>query len=214
MKQLLLATALIVLPVGAFTAFNLYLTGPGVAATSTTAAPGLGDMSAFSAIVTDVQTIAATGNLAAAKVRIKDFETTWDDQATSLRALDGNTWGTIDDAADAALAALRAETPDAANVDATLTALQATLTTPIATSAAPVDAVLVAGIAVTDANGRALPCEVMLKSVADGLASAKLSEADHAAAVGFQTKALERCNADDDQRADGFSAQALALVTK
>ena len=214
MKQLLLATALIVLPVGAFTAFNLYLTGPGVAATSTTAAPGLGDMSAFSAIVTDVQTIAATGDLAAAKVRIKDFETTWDDQATSLRALDGNTWGTIDDAADAALAALRAGTPDAANVDATLTALQATLTTPIATSAAPVDAVLVAGIAVTDANGRALPCEVMLKSVADGLATAKLSDADHAAAVGFQTKALERCNADDDQRADGFSAQALALVTK
>lgn len=214
MKQLLLATALIVLPVGAFTAFNLYLTGPGVAATSTTAAPGLGDMSAFSAIVTDVQTIAATGNLAAAKVRIKDFETTWDDQATSLRALDGNIWGTIDDAADAALAALRAGTPDAANVDATLTALQATLTTPIATSAAPVDAVLVAGIAVTDANGRALPCEVMLKSVADGLATAKLSDADHAAAVGFQTKALERCNADDDQRADGFSAQALALVAK
>ncbi|EEW25068.1 hypothetical protein [Rhodobacter ferrooxidans] len=214
MKQLLLATALIVLPVGAFTAFNLYLTGPGVAATSTTAAPGLGDMSAFSAIVTDVQTIAATGNLAAAKVRIKDFETTWDDQATSLRALDGNAWGTIDDAADAALAALRAGTPDAANVDATLTALQATLTTPIATSAASVDAVLVAGIAVTDANGRALPCEVMLKSVADGLATAKLSDADHAAAVGFQTKALERCNADDDQRADGFSAQALALVAK
>lgn len=214
MKQLLLATALIVLPVGAFTAFNLYLTGPGVAATSTTAAPGLGDMSAFSAIVTDVQTIAATGDLAAAKVRIKDFETTWDDQATSLRALDGNTWGTIDDAADAALAALRAGTPDVANVNATLTALQATLTTPIATSAAPVDAVLVAGIAVTDANARALPCEVMLKSVADGLASAKLSDADHAAAVGFQTKALERCNADDDQRADGFSAQALALVAK
>jgi hypothetical protein len=214
MKQLLLATALIALPVGAFTAFNLYLTGPGVAATSATAAPGLGDMSAFSAIVTDVQTIAATSDLAAAKARIKDFETTWDDQATTLRALDGNAWGTIDDAADAALAALRAGTPDAANVDATLTALQATLTTPIVTSAAPVDAVLVAGIAVTDANGRALPCEVMLKSVADGLATAKLSDADHAAAVGFQTKALERCNADDDQRADGFSAQALALVTK
>ncbi len=214
MKQILLATALIVLPVGAFAAFNLYVTGPGVMATSATSAPGLGDMSAFSAIVTDVQTIAATGDLAAAKVRVKDFETTWDDQATTLRALDGNAWGTIDDAADAALAALRAGTPNAANVDATLMALQATLTTPIAASAARVDAVLVAGIAVTDANGRALPCEVMLKSVADGLATAKLSDADTAAAVGFQTKALERCNADDDQRADGFSAQALALVTK
>lgn len=54
----------------------------------------------------------------------------------------------------------------------------------------------------------------MLKSVTDGLASAKLSDAEKAAATDFQTKATERCNADDDQRADAFSAQALALVSK
>lgn len=214
MKQLLLATALIALPVGAFTAFNLYASGPSVAAATASPAAGLGDMSAFSGIVTDVQTIAATGDLAAAKARIKDFETAWDDQAATLRALDGNAWGTIDDAADAALGALRAGTPNAAEVDTTLTALMATLTSPVAATAAPVAATLVSGVAVTDANGRALPCEVMLKSVANGLATAKLSDADQAAAVDFQTKALERCNADDDQRADGFSAQALALVSK
>lgn len=214
MKQLLLATALIVLPVGAFTAFNLYVAGPGVAAATVTPTTGLGDMSAFSGIVADVQTIAATGDLAAAKTRIKDFETAWDDQAAMLRAMDGNTWGTIDDAADAALGALRAGTPDAAAVNSTLIALQATLTAPVTATSAPVAAVLVSGVAVTDANGRALPCEVMLKSVSDGLTTAKLSDADHAAAVDFQTKALERCNADDDQRADGFSAQALALVSK
>lgn len=214
MKQLLLATALIVVPVGAFTAFNLYAAGPSVAAATATPATGLGDMSAFSTIVNDVQTIAATGDLAAAQTRITDFETAWDDQAGTLRALDGNAWGTIDDAADAALGALRAGTPDAAAVNSTLTALQATLTNPVAAISAPVAVVLVSGIAVTDANGRALPCEVMLKSVALGLTTAKLSEADHAAAVDFQTKALERCNADDDQRADGFSAQALALVSK
>jgi hypothetical protein len=211
MKQLLLATALIVLPVGAFTAFNLYASRPSVAAVPAT---GLGDMSAFSGIVTDVQTIAATGDLAAAQTRITDFETAWDEQAGALRALDGNAWGTIDDAADAALAALRAGTPDAAAVDTTLTALQASLTTPVVANAAPVAAALVSGIAVTDTNGRALPCEVMLKSVTDGLATATLSVADQTAAVDLQTKALERCNADDDQRADAFSAQALALVSK
>lgn len=214
MKQLLLATALILLPVGAFTAFNHYASGPSAAAATATAATGLGDMSAFSGIVTNVQTIAATGDLAAAKTRIKDFETAWDDQAATLRALDGNAWGAIDDASDAALDALRAGTPDAAAVNTTLAALQATLTSPVVATAAPVAATLVSGIAVTDANGRALPCEVMLKSVSDGLTTAKLSDADHAAAVDFQTKALERCNADDDQRADGFSAQALALVSK
>ena len=214
MKQLLLATALIVLPVGAFTAFNLYAAGASVAAATATPAMSLGDLTAFSGIVTDVQTIAATGDLGAAKTRIKDFETAWDDQAATLRALDGNAWGTIDDAADAALGALRAGTPNAAEVDTTLTALLATLTSPVAATAAPVAATLVSGVAVTDANGRALPCEVMLKSVTEGLATAKLSDADHAAAVDFQTKALERCNADDDQRADGFSAQALALVSK
>ena len=214
MKQLLLASALIVLPVGAFTAFNLYAAGPGIAETSAAPATGLGDMSAFSSVVADIQTIAATGDLAAAKARIKDFETAWDDQAATLRALDGNAWGTIDDASDAALDALRAGTPDAAAVDTTLAALLATLTSPVAATAAPVAATLVSGIAVTDANGRALPCEIMLKSVSDSLTTAKLSDADHAAFVDFQTKALERCNADDDQRADGFSAQALALVSK
>ena len=214
MKQLLLATALIVVPVGAFTAFNLYAAAPSVAAAAATPATGLGDMSAFSSIVVDVQTIAATGDLAAAKVRIKDFETAWDDQASALRALDGNAWGTIDDAADAALNALRAGTPDAAAVNTTLAALQATLASPVAATSAPVAAILVSGITVTDANGRALPCEVMLKSVADGLTTAKLSDADRTTAVDFQTKALERCNADDDQRADEFSAQALALVSK
>ena len=214
MKQLLLATALIVLPVGAFTAFNLYAAGPSVAATTTIPAAGLGDMSAFSGILTDVQTIAATGDLAAAQTRITDFETAWDDQAAALRALDGNTWGNIDVAADAALDALRAGTPDPAVVDAALIALQATLTAPAAAATAPVEAVLVSGIAVTDANGRALPCEVMLKSVTDGLASATLSDADRITAVDFQTKATERCNADDDQRSDAFSAQALALVSK
>lgn len=210
MKQILLATVLIALPVAAFTAFNILTPQAGVAAASS---QGLGDMAAFSAIVTDVQAIAAKGDLAAAKTRIKDFETAWDEQATALRAKDGNAWGSIDDAADAAYAALRAGTPDAVQVASTLTALQVALTSPTQAAAAG-SVTLVSGIAVTDANGRALPCEQMLTSLRDGLGAAKLSSADLAAAAALQTKATERCNADDDQHADDFSAQALALVSK
>jgi hypothetical protein len=52
----------------------------------------------------------------------------------------------------------------------------------------------------------------MLKKVADGLATTAIAAADKTAVTDFQTKGLERCNADDDARADGFSAQALALL--
>lgn len=210
MKQILLATALIALPVAAFTGFNLYTREPRVVASASST--GLGDLSAFSAIVTDVQAIAAKGDLAGAKTRIKDLETAWDAQASALRAKDGTAWGGIDDAADAALAALRAGTPDAAEVAATLTALQATLQNPTPAKDNSAAATLVSGIAVTDANGRALPCEEMLAAVRDGLTTAKLSAPDQASVVALQAKATERCNADDDQHADEFSAQALALL--
>ena len=72
---------------------------------------------------------------------------------------------------------------------------------------------MVGGIAVTDGSGRALPCEVMLKDVAAAIASTTLAAAEKATATDLQTKALERCNADDDSRADEFSAQALVLLT-
>lgn len=210
MKQILLATALIALPVAAFTGFSLYSSQASVAASGSST--GLGDLSAFSAIVTDVQAIATKGDLVGAKARIKDFETAWDEQASALRAKDGNAWGRVDDAADAALAALRAGTPDAAEVGATLTALQATLQHPAQTAGNSAAATLVSGIAVTDASGRALPCEEMLSDLRDGLTTAKLSAADQAAAAALQSKATERCNADDDQHANAFSAQALALL--
>lgn len=210
MKQILLATALIALPVAAFTGFNRYTSQASVATSASST--GLGDLSTFSAIVTDVQAIAAKGDLVAAKTRIKDFETAWDDQASALRAMDGNAWGSIDDAADATLAALRAGTPDAAEVIATLTALQATLRNPGQTGGNSAAATLISGIAVTDANGRALPCEEMLTALRDGLTSAKLSATDQTAAVALQSKATARCNADDDAHADAFSAEALALV--
>ena len=71
---------------------------------------------------------------------------------------------------------------------------------------------MVSGIAVTDEAGHNLPCEVMLKDLATGLATTTIAAAGKTAATDFQTKALERCNADDDARADAFSAQALAVL--
>lgn len=215
MKQILLATALIALPVAGFSLFQIYVAAPAaVAATTPVAADPLGDLSAMKKIISDVETISATGDFVAAEKRVTDFETAWDDAATKLRAMDSNAWGNVDQAADDALSALRASTPVAADVTTTLAALATSLDNPgNAAGTAPAGGVtMVSGIAVTDEAGRALPCEVMLKDVAAGLASTTIAAADKAAATDFQTKALERCNADDDARADGFSAQALALL--
>ena len=128
MKQLLLATALIALPIAAFTGFNVYRAN----ATVTTNAPAasLGDLSALSSIVTDVQAIAAKGDLAGAKARIKDFEISWDGAEAGLKPLDGAHWHLIDAAADNAFTELRASKPDAAAVGRSLTALLAALESP------------------------------------------------------------------------------------
>ena len=209
MKQLLLATALIAMPVVAFTGFTLSQSEATVSATD------LGDLTPMRTIVGDVQTIAAKGGFVAAETRITDFETAWDDAAAATRPLNTAAWGNVDAASDAALSALRSAGLKADNVTAALTALLAALDNPAGgAQAAPVVATMVSGIVATDATGRALPCEDILKTLGAAMASTSLSGADKTAAEGFQTKALERCNADDDQRADENSAQALAIASK
>lgn len=59
-----------------------------------------------------------------------------------------------------------------------------------------------------------VPCEDMLKDVRAAKATANLNEADKAAVAQFEAKGVERCNADDDKRADEFFAQALKLMGK
>lgn len=125
MKQIFLAIALIALPVAAFTGFNVYQARAGIGTNASAAS--LGDLSAFSAIINDVKSMAERGDLAAAKTRIKDFEVAWDQAEPGLKPMDPAHWGLIDEAADAALSALRAKKPDAANVDETLVGLLATL---------------------------------------------------------------------------------------
>ena len=112
-----------------------------------------------------------------------------------MRSLDTTAWGNVAVAADAALDALRASAM-----------------APAGAPAATVTPAAVSAIAVTDTNGRALPCKGMSASLATALATTTVTGAALTAVTDFQAKALERCNTDDDARADGFSAQALALL--
>lgn len=204
LRNLVLSTALIAVPVTGFVLVEHFvLAAPAVQTTTAS----LGDLSAYVAIVTDTQTIAATGDLVAAEKRITDLETMWDDNAAALRAADPAAWGAVDAAADAAFKALRSSAPDATAVKSALDALQTTLAAPVPAAAdQPIQ--LVEGIAVTDATGRPLPCEQLIGQLKEKLAG----KTAPAAVAELQTKALERCNADDDAQANAFSAQALAQI--
>ena len=211
MRNLLLSVALITVPVLVFTAGYRVLTPATVAAAT---APALGDMTPFNTIATDLQSIVATGDLAAAKTRIKDLETAWDDAQSTLQPVNLVDWGNVDGAIDDALKALRASTPDAATATATLAALQKALADPslggAVVSGAPT---MISGVVTTDANGRTLPCEVMLETFRTMQSGATLTDANRTAVAELEAKGTERCNADDDTRAADFFAQGIALMT-
>lgn len=211
MKQLLLATALIALPAAGFAAVETWLVGETTAAADTGQARSLGDLSAYETIVKDSMKLVDAGDLAAAETRITDFETMWDEAEAALRPEAPGAWGNIDAAADAAFAALRARAPSATDVKGALAALSSTLADPAGGAAERGGARSVSGVAVTDANGHPIPCESMLADLRAALADGSIAAADAAKAGGLQAKAMERCNADDDARADSFAAEALAL---
>ena len=127
MKQFLLALILIAVPVLAFTGFEMkFATAPAVAAGTTS----LGDMTTLKTIIADVQATADKGDLVGAEKRIRDFENAWDVASKTMKALNKDDWGHVDDAADAAMKDLRESAPDAAKVKETLAALMASLNDP------------------------------------------------------------------------------------
>jgi hypothetical protein len=211
LKQFGLAAVLIIVPVGIFAAVEVWLVPHPAAEQVAAAGPVLGDLSPMVAIVTDVQGLVAKGDLAGAATRITDLETAWDDAEATMRPMNPEAWGAVDGLIDTALTSLRTGAPQAEAVTAALVALQAGMAAPVADADGAVQ--MVAGIAVTDAGGHALPCETMIDAVRAKPAD-KLSPADQAKVTDLQTKATERCNADDDARADAFSAQALAILAQ
>jgi hypothetical protein len=68
--------------------------------------------------------------------------------------------------------------------------------------------------ATTLAHAAVTPCEDMLKDLRTAEAAAKLGDADAAKVKALEDKGVERCNADDDKRADDFFAQAMKLMGK
>ena len=68
--------------------------------------------------------------------------------------------------------------------------------------------------AVAPALADEVPCENMLKDLRAALQTAKPSDADAVKIKELEGKGIERCNADDDARADQFFAQALKILGK
>ncbi len=72
----------------------------------------LGDLSAFRQIAEDTLGLVRTGNLSAAKDRIADLESAWDNAEAQLNTMNPEKWSTLDDSIDDVLRKLRAVRQD------------------------------------------------------------------------------------------------------
>ncbi|WP_020587019.1 hypothetical protein [Desulfobacter curvatus] len=68
----------------------------------------LGDLSPFKTITVATLELVDSGNLSAAKTKVRDLETAWDNAAGALKRMNKEKWAEVDDAIDTVLRQLRA----------------------------------------------------------------------------------------------------------
>ena len=87
------------------------------------ASSSLGDLSPYRTIAQDTLALVDKGDIAAARLRLKDLETAWDKAEPSLKPKDAKGWAALDSAIDAALTDLRTPSPKAGDCAVSLEAL-------------------------------------------------------------------------------------------
>jgi preprotein translocase SecF subunit len=84
------------------------------AISASTAASALGNLSVFRKITLDTAQLVQNGDMKAARVRITELETAWDQAEETLQPKSPSDWTSIDKSIDRALSRLRSGTPDPA----------------------------------------------------------------------------------------------------
>jgi hypothetical protein len=100
---------LIPLAISIFSVGTTFLTSAVIFSTPAIAASKLGNLSKFKKVVKDTEELIQKGDLAGAKIRIKDLETTWDEAEPALKPRSAADWHKIDKGIDHVLSALRDE---------------------------------------------------------------------------------------------------------
>ncbi|MEB0024196.1 protein translocase subunit SecF [Pseudomonas sp. MH9.2] len=96
-----------------------------VAARVSTAGGPLGDLSAYRKIVLDTSALVDAGDMSAARSRITDLETAWDQGEEKLQPMSPSDWTAVDKSIDRALSQLRSGSPDPKACASALTTLLA-----------------------------------------------------------------------------------------
>jgi hypothetical protein len=96
-------------------------------AQSQTAPSKLGDLSSFRNLVVDVKALLAKDDIAGAKARLKDIETSWDEAEAGLKPRAAADWHILDKAIDRTLTAARATSPDRAACKSAIDEVVATM---------------------------------------------------------------------------------------